>query len=737
MVLGAVESVQQRRTHSTEQSKEPAGRTTSSSEAGSEVPEKSPSSIWSRSFLPAAYVSLGSHVHFVCLDSLASSFLLLSHIRVAVPVRLLLLGSLVRWLFIEPGLLSPAACYYISAAEMSDVDDDISLTSTVPSEGASEYEVASILAEREGSGDATEYLVHWDNYGIESSTWEPVDSFNDPDVTLADWEDKKRAIAQGKRQGFDVPAFEKHVRKLEQASADRKRKRAAKRRRLGYFDSGSRQTDGPSSLSPGDANSPETAGPQVLPAHQPPRILLPDNSRVKSVADKPPMAVFGKQEAARRRIRRPGPRKPVAQKSAAAASQIFNLSTKRRHEKAKHREPAPNVNQLDLRRPSEWSSRTTGATLSEDHAVGSPKASEPAIASSRPDEANPNPYSARPAEAGNGTLPSSREFQRPPRLPPRVAKPGHFKIKGRFLNAGEILIHMFYGRDKTEIGSARICGLPPQVKQRLVQTKPKHRFDMWFKHLCTFQEYNFLQKEVSMLEFEMFYLLFSYRHVQTFVNRPAIKGWIEGFDDTEPMIYDLGEMLRKNELVGILYPDSPSQDVLLVYSPRSPVSDFLADDRCPDTAFLSIAVRNALAPITRLERGAHVPKPANFCEPVPFPQAPSSPAPLGDAPPQPQSNPVTEGLSHRDLDALFKSQFKITFNELATAHDSRGRVERVFYLMFPNDSGPVQSEYELVKAFLKSDGRDPTIYTSRDPEDWKKFTEATRGIVLVCSPTAC
>lgn len=77
---------------------------------------------------------------------------------------------------------------------MSD-DDDISITSTAPSEQESEYEVETILAELEFD-DGIKYLVKWANYPIERCTWEPPESFCN-EQTLIDWNKKKTQLLKG------------------------------------------------------------------------------------------------------------------------------------------------------------------------------------------------------------------------------------------------------------------------------------------------------------------------------------------------------------------------------------------------------------------------------------------------------------------------------------------------------------------------------------------------------------
>lgn len=195
-------------------------------------------------------------------------------------------------------------------------------------------------------------------------------------------------------------------------------------------------------------------------------------------------------------------------------------------------------------------------------------------------------------------------------------------------------------------------------------------------------------------------------------NEIGCNGWIEGFDDTEPFLYEIGEELKGKKLIAICCIEELHMS-LLAYSPDSSISKSFGDSGCDNTTFVAIAARSALPVMRKLDR------------PSTRPTLPSS-GPVAASPPPPPP-PL-------DLDATFKERFGITFRDLATVQGPEGpRLVHIFYLMFPLDDGIIQQECEVIMAFLKSGGRDPVIYSNRQQDDWKKFIRSSSdGVVLVC-----
>ncbi|GFF34765.1 hypothetical protein IFM46972_04338 [Aspergillus udagawae] len=623
---------------------------------------------------------------------------------------------------------------------MSD-DDDISITSTAPSEQESEYEVETILAELEFE-DGIKYLVKWANYPIERCTWEPPESFCN-EQTLIDWNKKKKAVAEGKRPAFDLVRFENHLAALESAKHDRQQRRAAKRRRLGL--DGPQQSH-PTLESPPSNNVPDPRIPDCTGSND----IEVDRSKASSGQTPRTNARGGSAQTQTQQLPKrppppilfgtaPAPTRPKRMNSS-ETPKLFNLSTRWKHEKAKAYEPPPDMNQLQLIRPSDWPARSgLAATKIGLHSVSSPSAKNDASTAtlesrnlslptqdgpisaklghhdvSSPKEGDLNSvkigshvtsskqFNASPVELGShnvsspksvtsgrldthnvsssneindsaldpeshdvgsrmdldseneaqgqigqtwesgalsspnrarygsykpnhsvpGTyrptcaantwrpdrpLPASWSPSQPsgdnlrpntsspihrhvledypiPKLPMREPKPGAYVVNNRqqyYWNPGELLVYLYYGPEKKEIGSARLCGLSSESRNWLMSTKRGSRIHVWFQHTCNLEEYNVLCENTKN-------------------NQKLSSGWIEGFDDTEPSIYKIGEELRRNELVAILYPAPKSrmQMVLLAYSPKSSDFAFLNADsahfRIPEDVFLNVAVRSPL-----------------------------------------------------------------------------------------------------------------------------------------------
>ena len=152
------------------------------------------------------------------------------------------------------------------AAKVPPDDDDVSVNDTAPSEQFSSdhaFEVTRILAETVEAGTPY-YLVSWDGYPEEKSTWEPRKNLTRG--ILNDWIQLKQRQASGLEEPFNLEAFEARIQKLQAAKADRLRRRKIKRRRLGLPVQESDADDSDSNLennaSPGNSRGTKALAPQ-------------------------------------------------------------------------------------------------------------------------------------------------------------------------------------------------------------------------------------------------------------------------------------------------------------------------------------------------------------------------------------------------------------------------------------------------------------------------------------------
>jgi chromo domain-containing protein 1 len=87
-----------------------------------------------------------------------------------------------------------------------------------------------------------------------------------------------------------------------------------------------------------------------------------------------------------------------------------------------------------------------------------------------------------------------------PEMPPRIPGPKAKFIRstrGRFWNLGEFYVSMYFGPDKQDIGNARLCGIDPRYGKKILSTKVNDEIEIWFRYLCTLDEYQQLCERVS------------------------------------------------------------------------------------------------------------------------------------------------------------------------------------------------------------------------------------------------
>ncbi|KAL4907421.1 hypothetical protein BDW74DRAFT_189809 [Aspergillus multicolor] len=515
-------------------------------------------------------------------------------------------------------------------------DDDISLTSTVESEQASEYFVDTILAEHEFPNDDLRYLVQWDGYNVLRSTWEPKESFNNVGETLLEWEEKKQRISEGKEQAFDVNAWEETCRLLEREKEERKRRRSAKRRKIAASEerrnptlvkkAGTVQKAAPH-RSPNASNHRRPPGPSRLlyseqghPARQLAGLPVP---RV------PPVARFGASQPDPKAMR---PRKAFSTDEGERFPTIYRKWKMETY--SKNKELPPSADQIDMRRPSDWDSMPAvnanqpgGSHQIPDtkNGVNTENGPRPSLASSVLPRSQPQSplASSRPDSnlwialisendktverprndiaAKNGPASSKPELNLkiPSREPSgsrsavgkfnlefRERKPSYspkfvpHTYPERWWNLGEVYVTLYVGPEKQEIGDARLCGFRQGAAKGILRKKqryPPGKIEVWFEHLFTRNQYEELCAEMS--------------------NKWLPNGWVEGFNDTEPLIRPVAEQLWKENKIAIAHINS--QEILIAYPPGSPDFSSLGQTVQP-RGYLSLALRSTIGPIHSL-----------------------------------------------------------------------------------------------------------------------------------------
>ncbi|KAH8593296.1 hypothetical protein B0O99DRAFT_218739 [Bisporella sp. PMI_857] len=111
--------------------------------------------------------------------------------------------------------------------------DDVSIESTESEDYDSdqEYLVDRILAQKK-EGGTDYYLISWDGYPLESSTWEPRENITDETI-LEHWNERRKLEASGAKPKFDLASFNAKVQASNKAKKRQNLLRKEKRKRLG------------------------------------------------------------------------------------------------------------------------------------------------------------------------------------------------------------------------------------------------------------------------------------------------------------------------------------------------------------------------------------------------------------------------------------------------------------------------------------------------------------------------
>ncbi|WEW56368.1 hypothetical protein PRK78_001811 [Emydomyces testavorans] len=649
-------------------------------------------------------------------------------------------------------------------------DDDVSITSTVPSEPQDEYELECILAQRTLSGKDM-YLVKWSGYPMERCTWETEDMFCNPE-TLRDWATKRDAIARGEEPAFDVEALERKWLAAKAATDQRRKKRRKKREQLGYpVDPQPEKRNGFSDLSdfvvpdheveyeqsdcddeplmkrrfkanssiinnkdtavraasnPGQVSAQSSVDKpsdiQSNHGHTPaqPRLKLKTSfpsTKTPSTAEQT-LSLFGGHKA----------RKSVLSKiSSKQNGELFGkLSTQRRWEKALRRERTPNIAQLDLRRPQDWlhpqkrpspSRLSPARDLQNSHNFDSlfveqednfPSHIHAGISPQAPPDRPRNPQPRKPS----WDL-SSLEKNSPlnTSYSPNSASdtnPRATTRSGRFWNPGEVLVFLTFGAVGKVIGDVRICGLNKTTKNQLLRMKTGKIIDLNFNDVCTIDEYR---------------ILCEHRYNQKYANSHVF-----GFEDTSQEVTAMADYLRRNDLAALWYHPAEIGTVFVAYASSSTHWNFLDGGlEFPPNASLRIVARNYLPPISTVRQ--KVPYTMEATAPTSVytnvtAQEPEEPIAVND-PVSPA--PLLSNLANLDIVTVFRERWNITFEELSRVNSSKkNTMARVFYLFFPTEA---EDEFQLLVMFLKNYTH--AIFSNRLEGDWERFIDtATTGTVI-------
>ncbi|KAL4821576.1 hypothetical protein BDW67DRAFT_151074 [Aspergillus spinulosporus] len=519
-------------------------------------------------------------------------------------------------------------------------DDDISLTSTVESEQASEYFVDTILAEYEFAKDDIRYLVKWDRYDIHRCTWEPKENFNNVHETLLEWEEKKQRIAEGKEPAFDVTVWEETCRRLDEEKQERKRRRAAKRRKIAVSQEKRNHTAAKDAPTVQGTTSRKASTASARRPPGPARSLYSDSVHParqlsgSSAPRPPPPVLLGNSQSALKSVR---PKKVLSTDEGKPFNSIYKKW--KSDQRAKNKELMPQINQVEIRRPSDWdtmpsvkatqpgNSRSLGTSYDSPEQYGpgstldSPQSShlhpESPVTSLRLDRGLWNGSESEQdlvakrirsdlaAEAGSKTSKDESSLKTPPTEPRSVVaaksgprapmelefrdrrpsfRPRHIPHSNppRWWNQGELFVTLWFGPDKQCLGDARICGMRAQYTAGILGTKSKYnkgKIDIWLRHLCSLDQYE--------------------QFCSGMTNTKYANGWIEGYDDTEPHIQKAAEILFSENKAAIAH--IGSREVLVAYPPGSPPFSFLGDTPQP-RGYLTLALRDTLGPVNRLLR---------------------------------------------------------------------------------------------------------------------------------------
>ncbi|KAJ5925626.1 hypothetical protein N7454_008265 [Penicillium verhagenii] len=276
---------------------------------------------------------------------------------------------------------------------------------------------------------------------------------------------------------------------------------------------------------------------------------------------------------------------------------------------------------------------------------------------------------------------------------------------------------------------------------------------MWFRELCTIDEWGDLTRENRS-------------------NRSWCNAWMEGFEESNEKLFYMAQSLRKTNMAAIYRPSNPDALSWLAYHPSSEFRRLTWSpemSKLPDGVPICLAVRGPLSDIStgnmrntiensnrelgndtsRLDTSAIHPSRRWQVEPsvkadarVPDeiihgegvgtdPLTDNEGPEVLNSPPEVQEAVVasenTRALGIAQMLQFFKLTIKMTVKDLGTLPN--GGIADMFYLHFPLEDEEACVELRFMELWLSA--HQVKCWTSRDPRNWEKFhSNCKRGVII-------
>ncbi|THC94584.1 hypothetical protein EYZ11_005944 [Aspergillus tanneri] len=606
------------------------------------------------------------------------------------------------------------------AVAAADDDDDISTTSTLSSEPQSDYEVEEILAEKE-SRDGMLYLVKWANYPLDRCSWEPEECFN-THLTLVEWSEKKKAIKEGRLDPFDHVQWQREQDDREKAKAERRNKRESQRRRIrlsslvnakifggshnisqrGHASGGEIASSNPHPSMPAKSHS-SLSNPSLKSSFQ---SVSSNRAPTNPLLLKPPPVLFGSSSA------------PVRAKKTTQntdSNKIFNLSTKRRYEKAKTWEPAPDINQLQLFTPADY--RPSVVNAAKKGSVSSSPSVEKLGEVPQGNDAHTPAVTA-------AVLGSDSSFSAPKKLDEAMkGKDGHTPV------SNALSIHL--PKTATMEFNPSPHALPGTRSSSHTNGSPIKDLDnsisSW-DHISDNETSIPSRKPGFRSRFASNGRFWKPDEISGFKNfAPATI--TSSYAKTPPLSSASLERIDvRNRVERFRTTQDGANDHDDTISVEVPNPPFPQEQTSHNQSTIETE-RNEAQEASHIE-GPSLPTAENASVDIGEPMDLDQPAQLPlttSGPTNEESTPPGLSASDFDLDAWFDVQYGVTFETLLDSKKTAG-----FYVMYPGDSGnpdkQCNEQCEILMVFLQK--HTTQTYSSHQPKDWETLILMERGVAL-------